>query len=122
MIVACAAVLLFWRLGAVYLWQDEANTAVLAVRMLKYGKPLAYDGVNLLSSDNFAAEDRATIGARTTDPDAAVDYLIGRGDLKADSSWILQPWGQFVAAAASIRVFGQTTVAARLPFALAGFG
>ena len=120
-IVACAAVLLFWRLGAVYLWQDEANTAVLAVRMLKHGKPLAYDGVNLLSSDNFAAEDRATIGARTADPKAAVDYVIDRGDLKADSSWIFQPWGQFVAAAASIRAFGQTTLAARLPFALAAF-
>ena len=121
-IVVCAAVLLFWRLGAVYLWQDEANTAVLAVRMLKYGKPLAYDGVNLLSSDNFGAEDRVTIGARTADPKAAVDYVIGRGDLKADSSWIFQPWGQFAAAAASIRVFGQTTLAARLPFALAAFG
>jgi hypothetical protein len=120
-IVVLAAVLLFWRLGAVYLWQDEANTAVLAVRMLKYGKPLAYDGVNLLSSDNFTAEDRATIGTRTADPKAAVDYIISRGDLKADSSWIFHPWGQFVAAAASIRVFGQTTLAARLPFALAAF-
>ena len=96
LIVGVAAVLLFWRLGAIYLWQDEANTAVLAVRMLKYGKPLAYDGVNLLSNDNFAAEDRGTIGTRTADPKAAVDYIIGRGDLKADSSWIFQPWGQFV--------------------------
>ena len=121
LIVGVAAVLLFWRLGAIYLWQDEANTAVLAVRMLKYGKPLAYDGVNLLSNDNFAAEDRGTIGTRTADPKAAVDYIIGRGDLKADSSWIFQPWGQFVVAAASIRALGQTTLAARLPFALAAF-
>lgn len=121
MIVVVAAVLLFWRLGSVYLWQDEANTAVLAVRMLKYGKPLAYDGVNLLSNDNFAAEDRVAIGTRTANPKAAVDYIIGRGDLKADTSWIFQPWGQFVVAAASIRAFGQTTLAARLPFAAAAF-
>jgi len=121
LIVGAAAVLLFWRLGAIYLWQDEANTAVLAVRMLKSGKPLAYDGVNLLSNDNFAAEDRATIGTRTADPKAAVDYIIGRGDLKPDSSWIFQPWGQFVVAAASIQALGQTTLAARLPFALAAF-
>ena len=120
-IVVVAGVLLFWRLGAVYLWQDEANTAVLAVRMLKYGKPLAYDGVNLLSNDNFAAEDRVAIGTRTADPKAAVDYIISRGDLRADSSWIFQPWGQFVVAAASIRAFGQTTLAARLPFAVAAF-
>jgi hypothetical protein len=120
-VVVLAAVLLFWRLGAVYLWQDEANTAVLAVRMLKYGKPLAYDGVNLISTDNFATEDRATIGTRTTDPNASVDYIIGRGDLKADSSWIYQPWGQFLVTAASIRTFGQTTLAARLPFAMAAF-
>src|SRR6187399_2461584 len=109
LIVGAAAVLLFWRLGAIYLWQDEANTAVLAVRMLKSGKPLAYDGVNLLSNDNFAAEDRVEIGTRTANPKAAVDYIIGRGDLKADMSWIFQPWGQFVVAAASIQALGQTT-------------
>jgi hypothetical protein len=118
-ILAVAALLLFWRLGAVYLWQDEANTAVLAVRMLKFGKPLAYDGVNLLTNDNFAAEDRAGIASRTTSAQAAIDYVVARGDVKPDTSWIFHPWGQFVAAAASIRLLGQTTVAARLPFALA---
>jgi len=118
-VMTVAGLLLFWRLGAVYLWQDEANTAVLAVRMLKFGKPLAYDGVNLLTNDNFAAEDRSTVGSRTTNPKAAVDYVIARGDLKPDTSWIFHPWGQFVAAAASIRLLGETTIAARLPFALA---
>jgi len=118
-ILIVAAVLLFWRLGAVYLWQDEANTAVLAVRMLKTGKPLAYDGVNLLTNDNFSAEDKAGIASRTTTAQAEIDYVVARGDVKPDTSWIFHPWGQFVAAAASIRVLGQTTVAARLPFALA---
>lgn len=116
-----AAALLFWRLGAIYLWQDEANTAVLAVRMLETGKPLAYDGKNLLTNDNFAAENTSTIGERTTSAAAGVKYILERGDLRPDSSWVFQPWGQFVAAAASIRLFGRTTVAPRLPFALAGF-
>ena len=31
-VVTIAALLLTWRLGAVYLWQDEAATAVLAER------------------------------------------------------------------------------------------
>jgi hypothetical protein len=120
-IVVVAAVLLFWRLSAIYLWQDEANTAVLAVRMLKFGKPLAYDGVNLLTNDSFAAEDQTTIANRTTDPAVAVEYVIRRGDLKADGSWIFHPWGQFIVAAASIKAFGPTTLAARLPFAVAAF-
>jgi 4-amino-4-deoxy-L-arabinose transferase-like glycosyltransferase len=120
-ILVVAAVLTFWRLGAIYLWQDEANTAVLAVRMLETGRPLAYDGRNLLTNDNFAAEDRATIGQRTTSAAAGVDYIVRRGDLKPDTSWIFHPWGQFVAAAAGIKLFGQTTLGPRLPFALAGF-
>lgn len=111
--------MLFWRLGAVYLWQDEANTAVLAKRMLHYGKPLAYDGVNLLTSDHFAVEDAATLDARTIDAKAAVDYVIRRGDLRADGAWIYQPWGQFVVAAAGIEALGATTLGARWPFALA---
>jgi hypothetical protein len=118
-VLCLAAVLLFWNLGERYLWQDEANTAVLAVRMLKFGKPLSYDGVNLLTNDNFAAEDMETIGDRTADPEAALEYYVQRGDMKADTAWIYQPWGQFVVAAASLGLLGKTTVAARLPFALA---
>lgn len=115
-----AALLLFWGLADKYLWQDEANTAVLATRMLKFGRPLAYDGVNLVTIDYFATEDTATIGQRTGNPKAAVDYYVRRGDLKPDTTWKWQPWGQFVVAAVSLRLLGQTTLAARLPFALAG--
>ena len=117
--VALAATLLSWRLDAIYLWQDEANTAVLAKRLLQFGKPLAYDGVNLLTSDHFAVEDATTIDARTKDPRAAVDYVIRRGDLRADGAWIYQPWGQFVVAAAGIEALGATTLGARWLFALA---
>ena len=38
-VIACsAAVLLLWNLTDTYLWQDEANTAVLAVRLLEHGR------------------------------------------------------------------------------------
>jgi hypothetical protein len=119
-LAALAALLLFWGLADKYLWQDEAATAVLAVRMLKYGRPLSYDGVNLVTIDYFATEDTETIGQRTGDPKASVDYYIQRGDFKPDTAWKWQPWGQFVVAAISLQLLGHTTLAARLPFALAG--
>jgi hypothetical protein len=115
-----AALLMLRGLGDKYLWQDEAQTAVLAQRMLRFGRPLAYDGVNLITIDQIVMEDAATIGDRTGDPKAAVDYYIRRGDLKPDSTWRWQPWGQFIVEAISLKVLGQTTFAARLPFALAG--
>jgi hypothetical protein len=60
-----SAMFLLWGLGDKYLWQDEANTGVLAVRLLRFGRPLAYDGVNLVSIDHFAAEDATSINQRT---------------------------------------------------------
>ncbi len=115
-----AALLMLWGLSDKYLWQDEAQTAVLAQRMMRFGRPLAYDGVNLITIDQFVMEDTATIGERTGDPKAAVDYYIRRGDLKPDSTWRWQPWGQFLVEGISLKLFGATTLAARLPFALAG--
>jgi hypothetical protein len=115
-----AGVLLLWGLADKYLWQDEASTAVLAVRMLRFGRPLAYDGVNLLTIDHFAGEDASTIGERTSDPKTAVDHYIRQGEFKPDTTWKWQPWGPFVLCALSFEVLGKTTLAARLPFALAG--
>jgi hypothetical protein len=112
-------VLLLWRLGDKYLWQDESNTAVLATRLLRFGRPLSYDGTNLITVDDFAAEDPASIGARTKDPKAAVDYYIARGDYRADTTWKYHPLGQFLVTAISFEVLGQTTIAARLPFVVA---
>ncbi len=120
LIIGLAAFFLFWNLDEKYLWQDEAATAVLSVRMLNTGKPLAYDGVNLITNDNFASEDLNTVNQRTGDPKAALDYYIKRGDMKQDTAWKYQPWGQFAVTAVSLKLFGQTTFAARLPFALAG--
>ena len=111
-----AAVLLLWGLNEKYLWQDEAQTAVLATRLLQFGKPMGYDLVNLIASDNFLTEDRATIDQRAADPRASIDYHFRLGDFKADTTWKWHPWGQFVVAAASIRLLGHTTFAARLPF------
>ena len=120
-IAAAAALLLFWDLGSPYLWQDEAATAILGERLFEHGKPLAYDGKNLVSMDSFADEDLATIDQRTADPESAIRYLVKRGDFREDLAWTGQPWGQFVAAGASLSLFGHHTVAARLPFSIAAF-
>jgi hypothetical protein len=109
--------LLCWNLGARYLWQDEANTALLAQRMMSYGRPLAYDGYNFISRDYYDPEEAQKLP--TDDPAEAVKYAVRQGDFKADTTWI-EPWGQFVVAGASIALFGHDTVPARLPFALAG--
>ena len=116
-----AAVLLGSNLGAKYLWQDEAATAVLGARLMKFGKPLAYDGVNLITMDHFAGEDAKTIDQRTGDPEIAVQYYADHGDFKHNTAWIGQPWGQFLAVGVSLKLFGHNTVAARLPFAVAAF-
>jgi hypothetical protein len=119
-IVSLAAVLLFWGLTEKYLWQDEAATAVLATRMLKFGRPMAYDGRNLLTIDMQDEDDDVSLSRRTREPKAAIDYFEKRGDFKPDTTWKWQPWGLFAIAAVSIKILGQTTLAARLPFALAG--
>lgn len=116
-----AAVFLFWNLGAKYLWQDEAVTAVLGTRLMKFGKPLAYDGVNLITMDHFSGEDAKTVDQRTADPEIAVKYYADHGDFKQNTAWIGQPWGQFLAAGVSLTLFGHNTVAARLPYAFAAF-
>ncbi len=115
-----ACVLLFWGLGEKYLWQDEAATAVLGERMLVHGRPLAWDGRNFVSNDLFSEKDSRHINEVAKTPQEAVDYFVKRGDYKADSAWKFHPWGQFVVAAAGLKVFGHSTLGARLPFALAG--
>ena len=112
------SILLFWNLDARYLWQDEAATAVLAKRMLSTGRPLAYDGVNLITMDRYFPGEGSILP--TKNAKEAVDFFVRRKDFKADTTWIGQPWGQFIVAGMSLALFGDNTVAARLPFALAG--
>src|SRR5208283_667988 len=110
--------LLCWNLGARYLWQDEAHTAVLGQRMICYGRPLAYDGFNIVTRDMY--DPKETEKLPTGDPADAIRYYRARGEFKADTTWTYHPWGQFILAGASLALFGHDTVPARLPFALAG--
>jgi hypothetical protein len=114
-----AAVFMFSGLGRPYLWQDEAATAVLGERMMRFGKPIGYDGRNLITMDFSIPADAAAMPILTGEPRAAVRYFVDRGDFREDTTWIGHPWGQFVAAGLSLAVLGKGTAAARAPFAAA---
>lgn len=93
LLTAVAAILLLWNLGGRCLWQDEAETALLARNILSYGKPVARDGINIVSQE------------------------VGR-EFEADGVWRWSPWMQFYLAAGGLKFFGDSTQSARLPFAL----
>jgi 4-amino-4-deoxy-L-arabinose transferase-like glycosyltransferase len=95
-IIIVAGILIFASLGERCLWQDEAETAMLGRSILRVGVPVAFDGINLVSQEP------------------------GR-EFGADHVWRWSPWIQFYLAAASMKFFGATTFAARLPFAILGF-
>ena len=84
-------------LGAAALWQDEAETAVLARNVLRFGLPRVDDGVNFISQNQ----------GRDHDP---------RG------LWNYTPWLALYLAAGSFGVLGESAFAARLPFALCALG
>ncbi len=95
-LVALAALVpLFANLGAGPLWSDEADTAVFARTILQSGLPSAWDGTTFTDSDS---------GKRI----APNLVLVGT------------PWVPYYVTAASLAIFGETSFAARLPFALAG--
>jgi hypothetical protein len=77
-------------------WGDEAETALLARNVLKFGVPKVDDGVNHISlhGDKFDAR---------------------------DGVWTWSPWLQDYIAAGSFAVFGETTWAGRAPFAFIGW-
>ncbi|MCF7907839.1 MAG: glycosyltransferase family 39 protein [Candidatus Omnitrophica bacterium] len=91
-----AVVILFTNLGGTYLWQDEATTAVLGRNTLNFGIPKAFDGKNLI--------------------------LNIYEDPCVDKGWKYAPWLQFYLVAGSFWLLGETTFAARLPFAIFGVG
>jgi 4-amino-4-deoxy-L-arabinose transferase-like glycosyltransferase len=92
-----AAVLLLWRLDDVYLWQDEAETALVARHLLRFGLPLSSDG-------------------RVWVQQSGLPFV----EFTADYVWIYHSWLQYALVAISFAVLGATTLAARLPFALVG--
>jgi len=98
------------------LWQDEASTALLGERLLETGRPLAFDGTNLLTMDDFRAEEEAEIGAAMKSTSSALSYLTARGDFAADTTWTGQPWGSFALAGLSETIAGKSELALRLPF------
>ncbi len=90
-----AGLLLTAQLENGYLWQDEAETALLARNVLRFGYPRASDGRNAIDLPHFG---------------------YGPGE-----AWIYSPWLPFYFLAGMFALAGQSTWAARLPFALAGW-
>jgi hypothetical protein len=89
------ALLIFPNLDDRYLWDDEAETALLAKNVLRFGIPVAWDGASLISQECGTDFDR--------------NYL-----------WRQTPWLPIYVTAASFALFDVSTLAARLPFALLG--
>ncbi len=98
LLLVAGLALLLANLGNIYLWQDEAETALLSQRLGTYGLPMAFDGRNLIRQ-------------------APMDI-----QYTADFVWVYHPWLPFYWTALSFKLFGPTTSAARLPYALAGLG
>jgi hypothetical protein len=94
-LAAIHIVLCFWGLGDRVLWQDEAETAVLAKNVLKSGWPGAWDGKNIVSQERWR-------------------------EFGTDFIWRWSGWLQIYLAAISFKVLGTTTFSARFPFALFG--
>ena len=88
--------LLFYHLDNHLLWEDEAETAVLAKNIVQFGVPRTFDGTNYI-------------------------VLHGAIDETSKHIWIWSPWLQEYVAATSFSLFGPTTWAARAPFALFGW-
>lgn len=95
LILAAAGVLLLAGLDNGRLWQDEAETAVLGRNTLQFGYPKVFDGIN-----------RINPWVQSTDQGEA---------------WTYHTWLSFYLTAASFALFGISTWAARLPFALMGW-
>lgn len=95
LLVVLSAVLIFPNLDNRYLWDDEAETALLARTVLRFGVPVAWDGRDLVSQE--------------CGDDYDANYL-----------WRQTPWLPIYATAASFKLLGATTFAARLPFAALG--
>jgi hypothetical protein len=102
--IACVYLLLgaagfflaFCNLDGRFFWSDEAENAVLARNIVKFGVPKLDDGVNHISLHGDQFDARAGV-------------------------WTWSPWLPEYVTAASFAVFGETTWAGRAPFALIGW-
>src|SRR5437868_6906534 len=93
---ATAFWLLFYHLDNHLLWGDEAETAVLAKNVVQFGIPQTFNGTNYI-------------------------LLHGAIDETPNHIWVWSPWMQNYIAANSFLLFGETTWAARIPFAIVGW-
>ncbi len=94
--VLFSAFTLFYNLGDRTLWGDEAETALLAQNITKFGVPQVDDGKNYIT-------------------------LFGDGvDSNDEGLWTWSPWADEYMTAASFLIFGTSTWASRLPSALFG--
>ncbi len=100
--LALCVTAIFWRLDGVPLWRDEATTAVWARLMVDSGDWLPY------------AFDREAGQLLVQDDDGH--------DINSRLLPAMQSYLQFYVSAAGHWLFGDGTIAARLPFALVGFG
>jgi len=82
-------------LGAQILWQDEAQSALLARTTLANGIPHGFDGANSLSQE---------LGI----------------EIDPDGRWRWHTWLHFYLVAGAFALLGESSVSARLPGALAG--
>lgn len=90
-----AAFALFASLDDRMLWGDEAETALLAENVTRFGVPRSEDGRNRISH-------------------------LGVADSNAEGIWTWSPWLDEYVAAASFALGGPSAHSARLPFAAAG--
>jgi len=94
-VLAVAAVLVLLGLGNNAFWDDEANTALFARNLLRFGQLNAWDGTNLIGF---------RLGAELD------EHLVN----------VYMPPLQYYVAAGGLKLFGATTVGGRLPFVLLG--
>jgi len=97
LVLLVGALLFFCRLDDVYLWQDEAETAIVSRNLLAFGLPLSTEGTNWVQQ-------------------AGQSFV----EFTADYVWLYHSWLQYGLTAVSFGFLGPTTLAARLPFALFG--
>ena len=96
LIAALSLPLFVYGIGNTYLWQDEAQTALLGRSVLRHGVPMVGTGTDSLSAH--------------TGEDAGLNGI-----------YFQISWLQAYVVAASFRLFGESSWAARIPFALAGW-
>ena len=84
-----------WNIGTPVMWGDEAGTAIFSRNIIKTGVPVGFDGRNLAVFGNCASVSTSLLSKKI-------------------------PWAQYYIGSISIMLFGETTVGARLLFALIG--